>query len=240
MNTKFPFVGFLLIALTVAGIWQTAATMLADEADQPVVRKAIGKRSPAKGKETAEADDPSETAFPGGAPLKTEPELQRLLGRADQFIAEERFDLAAVLWQKVLDEAGDALMTSDGGRYTSLGEQVEMMMAKLPAVALNTYRIMADGEAQGVLAEATPETEEQVLAKVVQRFFMSSMGDDAAYKLACLALDRHDFVGASRLLTKILKRFPDPSVPKGDLLLRLAVANARLGDKRGAWRSSPV
>jgi outer membrane protein assembly factor BamB len=220
-----------IFLLGLAGIWLVPGGMQGQEA---APARGLAKRA---AKEAAESEDPAERLFPDGAPLKTEPELQRLLGRADQFIAEQRYDLAAVLWQKVLDEAGDALMTSDGGRYTSLGEQVEMMMAKLPAVALKTYRITADGEAQGVLAEATPETEEQALAKVVQRFFLSSIGDEAAYKLACLALDRHDFVGASRLLNKIVKRFPDPSIPQGDLLLRLAVANARLGDKRGAEKA---
>ena len=46
MKTKFLVAGYLLIVLSVAGLWHTAATMLADEADQPVVRKALGKRSP--------------------------------------------------------------------------------------------------------------------------------------------------------------------------------------------------
>jgi hypothetical protein len=67
-----------------------------------------------------DSKDLAEERFPGGAALKTDPEQQRLLKRADQCVEDGRLDLAAVLWQKVLDEAGDTLMTRDGRSYTSL------------------------------------------------------------------------------------------------------------------------
>src|SRR3954469_16656494 len=53
--------------------------------------------------------DPSETLFPGCAALKTDAEYERILKRADEWVADGRTDLAVVLWQKVLDEAGDTL-----------------------------------------------------------------------------------------------------------------------------------
>jgi outer membrane protein assembly factor BamB len=188
------------------------------------------------GKATTTADELAEKKFRDPAALKTDPEQQRLLQRAEICLAEKRLDLAAVLWQKVLDEAGDTLMTRDGERYTSLAEEVELSLIDpgTPPLALATYRITADGEAQAILSRATPDKQEEALGIVVRRFFLSSHGDDAAYKLACLALDRYDFVGASRLLTKILERYPDPSVPRGDILLRLAVASARMGDRETA------
>src|SRR5206468_4082276 len=77
----------------------------------------------------------------------------------------------------------------------------------------------------------------EALAQVVRRFFLSSIGDDAAYKLACLALDRLDFVGASRLLNKIIDSHPDPSIPKAELLARLAVAAGHMQDRQSAERS---
>ncbi|MBC7855615.1 MAG: hypothetical protein IAF94_19465, partial [Pirellulaceae bacterium] len=187
-----------------------------------------------KAKEADEAADKmqdlAEKSFPGGAALKTDPEQQRLLKRAEQCVADGRLDLAAVLWQKVLDEAGDTLMTRDGRTYTSLAEEVERMLSTADPLALKTYRINADGEAQAVLAKAAPDKEEEALSTVVRRYFLSSVGDESAYKLGCYALDRHDFVGASRLFAKILERHPDPTVPRGEILLRLAVAAAHVGD----------
>jgi len=182
----------------------------------------------------AKPDDSTNSVYASGPSLKTDPEAQQLLSRAEQFIKDERFDLAAVLWQKVLDDAGDNLVSVDGRLYISLRRQVEQRLAQLSKVALSTYRVTADGEAQAVIAAAGAEREEEALAEVVRRFFMSSAGDDAAYKLGCLSLDRHDFVGASRLFAKVLEEHPDPSMPRSDLLVRLAVTAARVGDRSGA------
>lgn len=185
----------------------------------------------------AVSDDELEQRFPGGAALKTDAEQQRLLNRAEECVADGRLDLAAILWQRVLDEAGDTLMTHDGRTYFSLSEEVERTLADLDPLALKTYRITADGEAQAVLAKAGPDREEEALAEVVRRYFLSSHGDDAAYKLGCLALDRYDFVGAARMFSKIVERHPDPSMPQAELLLRLAVASARVADRETAQRA---
>jgi outer membrane protein assembly factor BamB len=182
----------------------------------------------------AETKSENESKFGDGPGLKTDPEAQQLLQRAEQFVKDERYDLATVLWQKVLDDAGDNLVSVDGRLYISLRRQVEQRLATLPRLALQTYRVSADGEAQALIAAAGPEKEEEALSQVVRRFFMSSQGDDAAYKLACLALDRYDFVGASRLLAKVLDEHPDPSISRADLLIRQAIAAGRVGDRDGA------
>ncbi len=179
------------------------------------------------------AEPPNDELAQNGAALKTDPELQRLVGRSDQFVKEQRYDLAAVLWQKVLDEAGDSLMTQDGRLYISVRSEVEQSLKKLPKLALQTYRISADGEAQAVLSRA-PADDAQALGEVVRRYFLSSLGDDAAYKLGCQALDRYDFVSAARMFEKVLFEYPDPSIPRSELLVRYALASARLGDKKTA------
>src|SRR3954451_11042310 len=50
--------------------------------------------------------DPAEAMFPGCAAIKTDAEYPRLLKRAAELVADQRPDLAAVIWQKVIDEAG--------------------------------------------------------------------------------------------------------------------------------------
>lgn len=246
-------IGFgALAALVVAVGFLSAAHAQPVEETKLTPRRAIAAPARTAEKADEEADkqeDLAERHLPGGAALKTDPEQQRLLKRAEQCVEDGRLDLAVVLWQKVLDEAGDTLMMSRVREYNvsdrkvtfvmyaSLAEHVERTLSKLPPLALQTYRIAADGEAQAVLAAAGPEKEEEALAQVVRRFFLSSHGDDAAYKLACLALDRHDFVGASRLITRILENHPDPSIPKAELLLRLAVASSRMGDRQTAQQS---
>src|SRR5690606_23796880 len=123
------------------------------------------------------------------------------------------YDLAMVLWQKVLDDSTDTVMTRDAWadqslshkyrKYKSVATEVERTLAALPEAPLKLYRIKADGEAQAILAAAAPDKRETALAEIVRRYFLSSLGDDAALELAALQLDRLDFIGASRLLAKV-------------------------------------
>jgi len=197
-----------------------------------------------------------EAEFPGGAGLKTDPELETYLKRAEQFVDEGRFDLATILWQRVLDESGETVMTRPSWtyesferkyrKYQSVSEEIERTIANLPPAGLRQYRRAADGEARAILAggagtggaaagaAGAVENREPALSDVVRLYFMSSLGDVAAYELACARLDRYDFVGAGRLLSRILNDYPDSDVPRSELLLRLALANARLGDLAAA------
>lgn len=221
-----PAFGLMLLVTCIS------LTLRADELvdgpiiDVPVYTIAIGESA------ASEENDPDEKKFSQGAVLKTDPELESLLKRAELFAGEKRYDLAVILWQKVLDETGDTLLTHDGKIYTSLTDEIERTLAKLPPEGLRVYRLSADGEARALLSQAKQDAskQHQVLSEIVQRYFISAHGDEAAYKLACLAMDRYDFVGASRLLMKILQRHPDSTVSKSDILLRLAVASARVGD----------
>jgi len=237
---KLVAVSFVLLSMTIV-----AAAFGAKPPVRPgrMIGPAVRMHAPAarafvapQATEKVGEDDPEEQ-FPGGAALKTDPEQQRLLLRAQQCVADGRLDLAAILWQRVLDEAGDTLMTSDGRTYTSLADTVEATLASLDPRTLQTYRITADGEAQAVLSKAGAEGEEDALGEVVRRYFVSSHGDDAAFRLGCLALDRYDFVGAARLFRKILERHPDPSMPRAEILVRLAIADARIADHKSAEAS---
>src|SRR5882724_10194308 len=147
-------------------------------AAQPrAVRPAAGPAAASTKPAAADAlQDPAEQRFPGGAALKTDPEQQRLLKRAEQCVEDGRLDLAAVLWQKVLDEAGDTLMVNKvidplGPAstplmiYGSLSQQVERTLAKLPPAALEAYRTSADAEARALLSAAGPDGQEEALAQ---------------------------------------------------------------------------
>ncbi len=192
------------------------------------------------------ADTNDDADFAGGASLKTDPELEQLLKKADEFAGDERYDLASVLWQRVLDETSGTVMTRQDWesstsrqkyrRYRSVSGEIEQTIAKLPPAGLRIYRLTADGEAQALLAGAVGDRREEALAQLARRYFLSTLGDDAAYELACLRLDRYEFVGASRLLAKVLQEYPDPSVSRADVLLRQAVAAARVGDRESAER----
>ncbi len=176
-----------------------------------------------------------------GGGLKIDPELDVLLQRADQFAQNKRYDLASELWQRVIDESNDAVITRDEWLeetlnhqyrlYRPVQDEIEATLATLPPEALNIYRVRADGSAAALLAAArNPGEREIALGEVVRRFFLSNMGDDAAYELSGIHLDRYEFLPALRLLDKVEKQYPAASVPAAGIILRIAVAHAYSGD----------
>ena len=168
--------------------------------------------------------------YGGGAVLKTDPELEEIMKNAELFASEESFRNACLLWQRVLERSGDALFTEDGETYFSLRREVERRISKLPEAGLRVYRVTADGEAKAILAAGKGPGDPDALAKVVNNFFLSSLGDKAAFDLGCISLDEHDFVGASLLFNKIVTEFPNPTIPLDQVYLRLAVSSASIGD----------
>ncbi len=183
-----------------------------------------------------------------GLTLDTDSDVDMLLDRAREYATEGRYRDASVLWQHVLDQKPgltdrEPMQTAGTGAKSGavlrpVRDLVEMELASLPAEGLAEYRIAADAEARAVLAASQVgsdvDRELEGLSEVVRRFFMSSLGDDAAYRLACIAMDEWDFISARRLLEKVTYAHPDPSMSRADLLLRLALVNAKAGDSAGA------
>ena len=167
-----------------------------------------------------------------GAGLKTDPDLETLLKKADVFRKDGNFRLATKYWQAVLEKSGDALYSEDNKIYFSLGQQVENIIAKLPKEGLSMYRITADASAQEILAASKNESRVKGLSRVVKEYFVSSYGDDAAFELGNYYLDRFDFIGAIRLHKKIVESYPDPSVKLDQVWLRLALAYAYVGNRK--------
>lgn len=190
------------------------------------------------------------------AEMKTDSGSQEILAQADDFVRQERYDLASILWQRVIDESGDQVFTRDEWKETTLQNEyrkyrsvtgdIEATLAKLPPEGLAAYRLKADGEARALMNSANSSNRESALAEIVRRFFLSKLGDEAAFELACLKLDRSEFLPAARLLAKIATEYPNPTVRLGEIELRLAAVNARVGDVDlarkmiGAIKSQPI
>ena len=195
--------------------------------------------------ETEDEEASVEEKFPNGASVNTDPEVDRYLRLAQQYSADSRFRPATRYLQRILSDFADVMVTrrewffqvGDEAmllQYKPVRLEVERMLAKLPAEGLQIYRLSADADAAKVLAAAAPDKRREALANVVRRYFISSLGDDAAFELGCLMLEDRNFIRASYLFRRVLEAHPDPSVPLDAVRARLAVATARSGDVRGA------
>ena len=165
-----------------------------------------------------------------GAALKTDPDLEATLQKAERFKSDGNYRVATQLWQAVLRRSGDSLYSADGLTYFSLGLQVERILANLPPEGLTAYRVIADAEAKGILAQVKGPHDRIALNNVVRQYFISSQGDDAAFELGCIYLDEGDFIGAIRMFEKIAQQYPDPSVPLDQVYLRSALCLSYLGE----------
>lgn len=166
--------------------------------------------------------------------LKTDADLEALLVKAQRYLEEGNYRIATRIWQEVIGRCGDTLYSNDGEIYYSVGRQVEKLIARLPPDGLRTYRISADAGAAEILAAQGPLDRVAALQRIVNEYFLSASGDDAAFELAGLSLDNFDFVGASRLLQRIVDDYPDPSVPLDQVWLRIAVCQAFVGNREAA------
>jgi hypothetical protein len=165
-----------------------------------------------------------------GAVLKTDPDLEALLDKANRHASDGNFRVATRLWQAVLERSGDSLYSEDEVNYFSISDQVEQILAGLPPEALDIYRVTADASARQILTEAKDPNDLAALMRVAGNFFISSEGDDAAFRLGCIYLDRHDFSGALRVFQKIASKHPDPSVSLDEVYARIAICHAFMGN----------
>ena len=171
------------------------------------------------------------------APLRTNPELESILEQAKRYQDDGNYRVATQLMQAVLEQSGDTLFSNDEQIYFSLVRQVEQLLAGLPAEGLAAYRLEADAEARAIISAGEEGDLEAALNQVVGRYFISSVGDEAAVRLGRLYLDQYDFVSARRVLEKALQH-PDLSIDKNQIMSHVALCDLFLNDLKSADQST--
>lgn len=163
---------------------------------------------------------------------------QTILKRARDFSDVGEYSQAATLLQRVIDEMPSVLATPDGRTYLPARCLALRALAELPAEGLAAYRLPIDPQAEVLWQRYRRSVDRTALKELVGRFFLSSLGDEAALELAGVYLDREDYAAARRLLRDVLELYPVPTVPRDLLYARLFLAEARSGgteDAREAW-----
>ena len=171
------------------------------------------------------------------APLRTNPELESILEKAKRYQDDGNYRVATQLMQAVLEQSGDTLFSNDEQIYYSLVRQVEQQLAALPAEGLAAYRLEADAEARAIISAGEQGNLENALHQVVGRYFVSSVGDEAAVRLGRLYLEQYDFVSARRVFEKALQH-PDLSIDKNQVRSHVALCDLFLNDLKSAEQSA--
>lgn len=179
-------------------------------------------------------DDKTPGRNPFAAVLHPSEEATTLLSRARQGIEREDWKLAVDSLQRIVELPGEHVLTSDGQVYESARRHAHRRIAGLPGQGLAAYRLMYDGEATALLAKAVQAHDLAGLRLVVDRYLITSVGDEAAVMLADWLIDEGRFAEAAAILQSVQALHPASDLPAWGIPSRLAVCYAGLGRRQRA------
>lgn len=187
------------------------------------------------------------SASPGFALIHMSPPIQNLFQRAEEGAARADWKFAIDSLQRIIDDPEGSLVRRDdavgaqGMLYESARRRAVRMLAELPPEGISAYRRLFDGKAKGLFDRAEATRDKAALETVVEKYFLTRYGDDAADLLASWVLDEGQPAEAVRLLEDVRSLLVDRDVPESRLVAKLAAAYAMLGRSDeasaliGAW-----
>ena len=142
---------------------------------------------------------------------------------------------------KLLDEAGDDLVSADGKQFVPARRYVHRFLSQLPADALKRYQDRVEAPARKLLDAGRADRDARPLRQLLDRYFASRPGAEALNLLGELLLERGDGFGAEncwrRLTPDVVEGdFPHPT-PPADLArtrAKLVLAILAQGDRTRA------
>lgn len=183
--------------------------------------------------------EPPEHA-PGRAVISPSAPMVNLLERAEEGIQRADWKLAIDSLQRIIESDESSLFHVGGAEtgteptYTSVQMYALRVLSRLPADGLEAYRILYDGQAEHLLRRGLDTNDLNSLRSVVDRFLLTSSGDDAADALSSRLLDVGRAAGAVEVIDLALGFIPDPDVSEVRLLAKRAVGLALLGRENEA------
>ncbi len=146
--------------------------------------------------------------------------------------AEKRnYQDAARMFQRVIDRSlsSPTPITKGEHAWVPVNRWVEQLIREQDEGLLLQYQALVEGRVRSLMMRASGAEEEAVLSEVVSRYFLSSYGAEAAFRLGVIRLDRYAFARARTLLEKALDH-PSLEIPRSDIIKRLAAVAAFEGD----------
>jgi outer membrane protein assembly factor BamB/predicted negative regulator of RcsB-dependent stress response len=182
----------------------------------------------------------------GSMLIETSAPILNLLNRAEEGIAREDWKFAIDSLQRIIEDAEGSLVArseneeESGGWFESARRLATRRLATLPPAGLEAYAILYDGKAKGLFERAREEHDTESLRLVVERYLLTQYGDDAADLLASWCLDEGRPSEALALLADVREFAVGCDVPEALLSLKLAAAQAMLGQLEEARAAASV
>ncbi len=155
----------------------------------------------------------------------------------ERYRDRKAWEKAFAALDKVADAGGDRLVVGPDGLAVSTPAKVRGELLTLPPDGRQAYRLFNDAKARALFDQATapaaddapPVDEIGLLHRVVDRYFVTAVGDRAADRLGDALFEAGDFAGAEACWRLILDDYPDSSLPAAGLAAKRAAALAAAG-----------
>jgi outer membrane protein assembly factor BamB/tetratricopeptide (TPR) repeat protein len=166
------------------------------------------------------------------ANLLEDERVGRLFEEAAAFEREAKYSEALSRYEQVLARYGGHMFAVEPGLYVPAGDTALERMGRLPESGLRLYRTLYNDKARALYEKALAAGDLGGLLEVARAYFPTDCGDDATYEAARIQLAAGRFEEAAAGLERLLSSHPDVSVPRADIVARLAVACRKLDRSR--------
>ena len=151
---------------------------------------------------------------------------------------------AGVSALNTIDEANSkGMVPAQDGFMVPIRARVKQSLLRLPPEGRDAYRLFNDANAKqlwehlqgpaetaaGIRRHDIPSDELATLRKIVDRYFLSSVGDLAADRLGDALFEQGNFAAAENQWHSIIDKYPDSHLSPVRLQVKRCVALARLG-----------
>ncbi len=181
-----------------------------------------------------EADD-SLQAAKGFSFSKVDSKTIDSLADFRRYSDKKAWELAFRTLNSLEEEKNKGLAPAGDGFFVPLEVRVQQCLKTLPTEGRDAYRLFNDAAAKQVWdqvrdAKGAPTADElTLLRKIVDQYFLTSVGDLAADRLADSLFEQGHFAEAERLWRQIADDYPDTRLAPAKLQVKRCVALAQLG-----------
>jgi len=168
----------------------------------------------------------------GDATLRGQSEqTYKRLVEASRKLAEGKSAESADAFQRILDEAGDDLVSENGTEFRPARRVAQTFLTRMPADVLKSYRVRSDEPARKLLEAGKKSRDPRPLRELLDRYFASRPAEEALLLLGELAFERGEFRTAEGYWRRLLPpsdaaepAFPDPKTDPAAVRAKVILA----------------
>jgi outer membrane protein assembly factor BamB len=158
--------------------------------------------------------------------------LSDSLTKFDEFVQAKVWEKAFRILADIPEDKWSSMLPDRHGFIRPASQRVRQTILELPAEGREAFRLYFDAKARRLfqtVRTAAKEDDVKIARTIYDRYFITSVGDDAADRLAEDYFEHGQFAEAAACWKSIFDYHPDTNLPEAKILFKRAVALYRAG-----------